>query len=357
MNELKHTKELNFKELILLVQDWIKYLLSKWYVLVIAGMIGGLLGYFYANRKEPVYTATTTFVLETGESGGGMGQMAGLAALAGLDVSGGSNNLFQGDNLFVLYKSRTMLEQALLSPNPIDTTELLINQYIRFNKLNETDLKNETLSKIDFKKGAKTFDRPTLRFRDSLLGVITESIVKNNLVIDKIDKKSSIIKVEINAKNEQFAKSFNEVLVSTVNNFYVKTKTKKSLDNIAILQTKTDSVRAAMNGNIATAAVITDATPNLNPTKLAQRLIPTQKSQFSAETNKAILGQLVQNLEMSKMNLLKEAPLIETIDEPIYPLQVYKFSKAKGIIFGVVICVFFALAFLSARRLYLQILE
>ncbi|MBB2954341.1 lipopolysaccharide biosynthesis protein [Sphingobacterium sp. JUb56] len=357
MNELKQTKELTFKELLLIVQDWIKYLLSKWYILMISLIVGGLLGDFYAKRKEPIFTATTTFVLEAGESGSNLGQMAGLAALAGLDIPGGTNNLFQGDNLFALYKSRTMLKQAFLSLNPLDTTELLINQYIRFNKLDIKDKEGQSEGMIDFKLDPKTLDRPTLRRRDSLLTQVIQNIVKNNLVVDKVDKKSSIIKVEINSKNEDFSKSFNEVLVNTVNDFYIKTKTKKSLDNIAILQHKTDSVKSVMFGSISAGAVAIDVTPNLNPTRQAQRTVPMQRSQFTTETNKAILSQLVQNLEISKMKLMKEAPLIEKIDEPIYPLPVSKFAKIKGIIIGCVLLAFLTIAFLCVRKLYFQILR
>lgn len=342
--------EMTLKQLICGINHKINYLLSKWYIILFAGVLGGLLGYFYANRKQPLYTATTTFVLESGEQGGGLGQISGLAALAGVDISGGSNNLFQGDNLFALYKSRTMVEQALLSPNPLDTAELLINQYIQSNNSEGSESKKVNSISVDFKKDPKTLGRGSLRQRDSLLGVFTQQIVKNNLIVDKVDKKSTIIKVEINSKSEDFSKSFNEVLVNTVNEFYIKTKTKKSLDNIAILQHKTDSVRAVLNGSISAGATAIDVTPNLNPTRQAQRTIPMQRSQFSAETNKAILGQLVQNLELSKMNLMKESPLIEKIDEPIYPLPSTVTSKTKMAILGFIGAVMMTVLVLIAQR-------
>jgi hypothetical protein len=244
-----------------------------------------------------------------------------------------------------------MLERALLSVDPLDTTALLIHRYIRFNKL---DLQKKNQPIIDFKNDVKTLNPLALRQRDSLLGVFTKKIVDNNLTVDKADKKASIIKVEVKSDDEGFSKSFNEVLVNTVNDFYIRTKTKKSQDNIAILQYKTDSVRAVLNGSISAGAIALDATPNLNPTRLAQRTIPIQRSQFSAETNRAILGQLVQNLELSKMNLMKESPLIEKIDEPIFPLQVSKFGKAKGILFGAILSCFFLFSYFFIKRLYLK---
>lgn len=145
--------------------------------------------------------------------------------------------------------------------------------------------------------------------------------------------------------------------MKNVNDFYVQTKTKKSLDNVAILQHKTDSVRAVMNGAIYRAVAITDATPNINPTRQIERIAPIQKSQFSAETNKSILGSLVQNLEMAKMTLLKETPLIQVIDEPVYPLQKKIIGKFKGAIIGGVIVAFISLIILLVKYIFKQILN
>lgn len=318
-------------------------------------MIGGLLGFFYSKYSVPTYTATTTFVLESGEKSGGLGQYAGMAAMVGIDLGGSSGGIFQGDNLLELYKSRKMIEAALLIPSNSDSSKLLIDCYLDANKIKDNwKKKSPELLSIDFKNEKQS---SLTRSRDSVLQKVVIDINKNNLRVGKPNTKLSIIKVDVISTDEIFSKEFNEALVAEVNDFYVKTKTKKSLDNIEILQRKTDSVTAVMNGNIVAAAVVLDATPNLNPTRQAQRLVPTQRSQFSAEANKAILGQLVQHLEMSKMALLKEAPLIQTVDIPIYPLEKIKVGKMKGIVIGLFLCGFLSIVALIVRRLYKSVLE
>lgn len=349
-------EEISLKELILKIQEWIKYLLSKWYILLIAGIIGGALGLLYALNKKPTYTATTTFVLESGEKGG-LSQYAGMAAMVGIDLGGNAGGLFQGDNILELYKSRTMLEKTLLSKTYPDSNELLIERYIIFNELRDTWEEKPELLALDFKQDPTTLDQITLRLRDSLITDFTKAINENNLKVSKPDKMLSIIKVEFVSFDEVFSKSFNDALVHHVNEFYIQTKTSKSKKNIEILQHKADSVRAVMSGAIYTAANVLDATPNLNPTRQVQRTAPAQQAQFSAETNKAILSQLVQNLEASKMTLLQEQPLIQVVDQPVFPLKEDKVGKAKGIIIGGFLVGFLALGCLVFRRYYREIME
>ena len=327
--------EISLKELIVKIQEWWFYFLSKWLIILIFSLFGGILGFFYAYTKKTVYTATTNFVLEDEKGGGGgLGSLAGLASMAGVDLVGGGGGIFQGDNLLELYKSRKMIEKTLLTEIDFKgKRELLVNRYIDINHLNEQWKDRPELLKINFNNPVDASNR----LRDSLINQFVGDINKNYLVVTKPDKKLSIIKVEVNSKNEFFAKTFNDQIVKNVNDFYVQTKTKKSQDNVRILQHQTDSVRAVMNGSIYTAAIVADATPNLNLTRQVQRLAPIQRSQFSAETNKVILSNLVQNLELSKMTLLKETPLIQVIDQPVFPLEKKKLSKVISfIIFGIV---------------------
>src|SRR5690606_10348005 len=107
---------------------------------------------------------------------------------------------------------------------------------------------------LDFRQDPETLDSLSRRLRDGVITSFTNAIKSNELLIDKQDKNTSILQVEVTSPDEEFSKAFNENLVRQVNEFYVKTKTKKSVDNIAILQYKADSVRAVMTGAIYSAA-------------------------------------------------------------------------------------------------------
>jgi hypothetical protein len=350
--------EISLKELILKIQEWWKYLWSKKWIIIAAGLIGGALGFLYAWKQKPLYTATTTFVLESGEKGGGLGAYAGLASMMGIDLGGGGGGIFQGDNILELYKSRKMLEETLLSPVDSGSKLPLIEKFLEVNELRKGWEKKPQLKALRFRVdeiSPNHINDAKRRLRDSVIGKVVGLLTKTSLTVTKPDKKLSIIKVDVKSADEVFSKRFNEELVRNVNDFYIQTKTKKSLDNVAILQRKTDSVRAVMNGAIYNAVAVADATPNANPTRQVQRLAPMQRSQFSAETNKAVLGEMVKNLEMSKMTLMKETPLVQVIDEPIYPLSKERFGKLKGIILGGFIFGFLSVCFLIMTRVFKEI--
>ena len=354
-NETRIESDLSLKEVIFKLVRLFKFLLSKWVTILLLAVLGGSLGIAYSTFRKPTYTAVTTFVLEEEKGGGGLGSLAGLASMAGVDLANGGGGIFQGDNILELYKSRKMIEQALRTQVVYNgKKQLLVDCYITFNQLRTEWDKKPALKNISFNP---TPGKEFSRLQDSLMGTIVSNINRNYLSVIKPDKKLSIIKVDVNSKDEYFAKVFNDEIVKRVNDFYVQTKTKKALENVKILDQKTDSVRRVMNGAIYSAAAVADATPNLNYTRQTQRMAPIQRSQFSAETNKAILSSLVQNLEMSKIALRKDAPLIQVIDEPIYPLDNDRLGKLKGGALGAFIFGTLTLVFLLLRKIVLEIIK
>ncbi|WP_276091120.1 Wzz/FepE/Etk N-terminal domain-containing protein [Pedobacter sp. JY14-1] len=337
--------KISLKELILRFQDWIRFLWAHKIPIILVGLAGGVIGFLYAYYKKPIYSATTSFALEE-DKPGGFGSLAGLASIAGIDLGSGGGSIFQGDNILELYKSRNMIKGALFRQTTYGgKRELLINRFIDFNELQESWDNKPRTRHVKF-----THAEGLNRVQDSLLTLIIDNIRTDYLAVNKIDKKLSIINATISSTDEVFSKAFNEAIVTTVNDFYVRTKTKKSAENVAILQQKADSVRNVMNGAIYSAVAANDATPNLNPTRQVIRVVPSQRAQFSVETNKAVLSVLLQNLEMSKTALMKETPLIQIIDEPVFPLEKKKVGKIKGTFYGGLLAGIFVIFFLTLRK-------
>lgn len=346
--------EISLKELLEKGKEWFHYLLSQWKIIVLAGIIGGVLGLTYSFTKKPVYTATLSFALED-EKGGGLGGALGLASSFGIDLGGGGGSMFTGSNLTELFKSRAMVEKTLLSTvpdaqaKPITLAEL----YIQNNEWRAQWEGKPKLKKIQFLPNVKrTY---FTRVHDSILGVMYDQLSKTSLSVAQKDKKIAIISIDVNNTNELFAKQFCENLAKTVSDFYVTTKSKKAKMNMNILVRQTDSIRGELNGAITGVAVANDNTFNLNPA-LNVRRAPSARRQVDVQANTAILTELVKQTELAKVILRKETPLIQVIDRPILPLKKEKFGKAKGLFIGGFLAGFFTILYLVGRRVLKEVM-
>ncbi|TRX13387.1 Wzz/FepE/Etk N-terminal domain-containing protein [Flavobacterium gawalongense] len=343
--------EISLKELIDKAKDWAAYLLSRWKIIVLAGILGAALGLTYSLSKKPVYTATLSFALEDEKSGGG--GLGSLASSFGFDLGSGGGGMFTGSNLTELFKSRSMVEQTLLTPITSNGKVIsLAEMYIQNNEWRKKWENKKELKGIQFLPSTKR--KYFTRVHDSILGMIYEDLSKNGLSVAQKDKKISIINIDASSTNELFAKYFTEALAKQVSDFYVDTKSKKARMNMDILERQTDSIRRELNGAIIGVAVANDNTFNLNPA-LNVRRTPSARRQVDVQANTVILTELVKQTELAKVTLRKETPLIQVIDRPILPLHKEKYSRAKGIVLGGFLAALVTIVVFTLRRILKEI--
>ena len=342
-------EELNFRKIILIIKEWTLYLISKWVIILIVGLLGGIIGVIDAYYQKWEYTATLSFAIEDEKSTGGLGGAMGLASQFGIDIGGGGGgSVFGGANLIELMKSRTLIEKVLLKPVLVDGKAISFAElYLDFNGWKKSWDKSEKLKNIHFYTEP---DRSKFTLQqDSILGKIYESLIFLNLTVNQKDKKVSILYINLKTGNEIFSKFFTEALAKEVSDFYIETKSRKSRMNVAILEKQTDSIRTELNSAISSVAAANDNTYNLNAGLNVKR-IPSIRRQVDVQANTAILTELVKNLEIARMTLLKETPLIQVIDKPILPLNKVKSSKFNQLVIGGILGGFFAIAFIVGKR-------
>jgi uncharacterized protein involved in exopolysaccharide biosynthesis len=313
----------------------------------------------YAWLTKPSYQAVVTFALEDDKgSGGGLSGALGLASSLGIDLGTNAGGAFSGANLIELMKSRKMVQKALLSTIEIGDTKMTLGDQL----LEMSKMKSKLVEKGIWKgKQFYTVNAETNQLnlqQDSVMQILHEKVTGSGglLTVAQKDKKISIISVEVNSNHELFSKAFAETIVKEVSDFYIETKSKKAKTNVAILQKQADSIRNELNQAITGVAVSSDNTYNLNPALNVNR-VPSTKKQVDVQANTAILTQLVTNLEMAKVTLMRETPLIQLIDRPTLPLKKEKLAKLKFLILGGLLAGFLAIVFLIIQRIGKQIMQ
>jgi hypothetical protein len=266
-------------------------------------------------------------------------------------MGGGGGGAFAGSNLMELMKSRLLVEKTLLNPVLVNKDTISIAEFfIRNNKLRESWDKKPALKNIQFLPNA---DRSKFSLQqDSILQTLYKAVTDTkSLSIAQKDKKVSITSIEVVSENENFSKVFCENLVKEISDFYIETKSKKARLNTEILQKQADSIRGELNGAITGVAAEMDQVYNLNPA-FNVKSTPSKRRQVDVQANTAILTQLIGQLELSKVTLRKETPLIQVIDKPIFPLEKEKVGKLKSLILGGFLAGFLTVLYLVFGRLY-----
>lgn len=332
-------QNISFVEMIALLKKKYNYLKSKWVLIFTVVFAFGTLGFLYKKWVGPTYKATLTFVSENVGSDK-IGAYAGIAAQFGIDLGQSGGGVFEGENLLELFKSKKLIVKTLLSPrnefvnNKISdetvNSKLLIDDYLLNNGLAEK-LKKYSTTKDYFKFNDS---HETNREKDSILNNIYKKIYNSQLKVEKKDKKTGIISLEFIDKNEYFAKSFTEQLSNNVIRFYSDYKTKKANENLRFLQNQTDSLKDLLNQSISSEAATNDL--NINPSKQVLR-IGSIKKRIDVTANTQLYSEVLKQLAIAKISLLRETPLIQIIDVPVLPLEKVGIGKATtAILFSIV---------------------
>jgi hypothetical protein len=232
-------------------------------------------------RTPPAYTATLTFALENGESGGS--SLSGLASQFGYNIAGSTGGAFTGENILELIKSRRLIQDVLLSSGA--SGESYINHYVRT---------KAGMQEAWGRVGLYPF--PLLvstRSQDSAIGGIVLAIQKNALSITKQDKSLSYATLSYAGHNEDFVKGFTEALVDQTTEYYVRTKTAKSQENIDNLQRRTDSVTTELEIAMLTFA---QASERDSYTSQLAAKVPTIQAQMKVTMLTTFYGELIKNL-------------------------------------------------------------
>lgn len=324
MTEEKENSSLN--DLVNTGKLFFNYLLRRWWLLLVFILVGVVLGVAYNYIQKPKYRAVCTFILEEKSSGGS--GLSGLASQFGLNIGGlTGGSIFSGDNILNILKSKKVVEQVLLTAasDSASNAKSLADLYLNFTGLRKSWRKKTTLSGIDF-SNVRTLNP----VQDSVLNVIYEGILKNNLSVDRKSKQGSIIQVQIIASNSIFARLMTQRLVDEASKLYLDLRTGNAERNIQQLQRRSDSLLMLLNHKSYSVAISQplDVNPGIKAAAVPVEIAMRDKTVLST-----LYAEVTKNLEASKMLLSQETPVIELLDTPEHLLKDMK----KSLLFDVVV--------------------
>ena len=327
------------------IKSWILFLISKIQFVMIGTIAILYLTISFNYLINPIYFARTTFVLDNENSNGSIAELSSIASLAGINPSTflDASSLFQIDNIQELYKSNSMIKKTLLSSSSFEGKDFLIlDRFVKSEKL-EKKWNKLGVQISDFRSNKKS------RVKDSLLKDLVRVIKEDHLIVNKPSRKTTILEIGFDHKDEVLAKTFNENLVSIVNKFFQETKTFKTGANLKTIQRQADSVKTELDASLMILAMTEQNIPNPNPLSKTN-LVPYQKALINTEVNGAIYQEILKQVELAKISHRNNMPLIQIIDKPEYPLENSKWKFIKTLINGFIFGFTLSIIFLSLKR-------
>ena len=291
-------------------------------------------GSVWAFLQKPNYRAICSFVLE--EKSSSASNLSNIASQFGVDLgalSGGSNSLFAGDNIIDIMSSAAIIEDVLLTK--FDSTNFLANVYIESIGLRKKFGWSKILKNVSYSAVNNAEEKNLLK--DSILHELSTKIRKEQLVVERLNKKGTIFKVQIESQDKYFAEIFTKRLVEKTILLYTGLKTKNISSNIQKLENRADSLRHIVNAK----AFQSYSSAVLNPNEVYKN------SQTNIEINQRdkivafeLYTEVMKNLEASRMSLMNEAPVIQIIDKPEQPLRNTKLSIITIILVSITVGIF-----------------
>jgi len=332
MASAKPNDEISLKEIYLHLKEIYKVVLRRKYWVIACAFVGAAVGLTAAFLSKPTYTATLSFAMQDSQSSS-MSNIASIASQFGLSLGGAPSGAFGGDNLYQLFTSQRLIENTLLRPIQINgKANNLLNLYIDTYHLRKAWAKSKKpeIRALQFPLNQQraTFSRA----QDSILQTIYTTIIKKPMLTAKARSiKLSIGDITFISENEVLSQLFVDNLIDEATSFYVEAKTKVARQNYETLKHQADSVKMIYDNAVAARASMADNVPNAVRQSAGVSVIrKATDMQIAASTYMA----MKQNLEVLKMSINQDTPLVQVIDRPILPLLKHKLGKLKGLVLG-----------------------
>ncbi|MEP7128760.1 MAG: hypothetical protein ABI729_07830, partial [Chitinophagales bacterium] len=197
----------------------------------------------------------------------------------------------------------------------------------------------------DFKFVPKPLEQMS-RLEDSVLNVIYQSIIDNNLTME-YDESSPFNTATFLTRNFDYSMNMMKLMVDKSAKYFIEDVYELNRKNLGIADSRVDSLGRALKSLDYRVASMQDVTNNLIRQKGKVGVISSTRDrdllnqQYSAAVN---------NVELAKVTILTTAPILQIIDDPVFSTTASFVSKVTAFIIGGIIGIFLGSIFTLIAR-------
>lgn len=328
-------EEVTLRDILLLIGDYSRYFLRRWYVFLLFGLLGGGWFAWQAYHTEGLYGANLRFSLNEDSSGGG----AGLGSVLGQFGLGGGSSGPNYLKMVEIARSPSVFNELLFDSIAVGAdTILLANYLIDLYGFHEGWAESDQMAGFLFTRNDPVaFDRRENRAMKSLQSKLrgNSGMGIEGLCEIEFDGEAGIIKMTVNTLSENLTLHLARRWYEALSKLYVLQSIAPQKRTLTVIKTKVDSIRGVLDVLQGRYARLEDRRSGV---VLRSNLTEIDRIQRELGLNQIIYGESVKNQEQARFLLANQTPAFAIIEAPVEPISINEpsliTSTAKGGIIG-----------------------
>ena len=304
MEQESDTININFKAL------WQILNKEKWLILGITALFT-IVGTIYAFSLKEEFKSEGKILPEIQSKGGSMGQFAGLAALAGVDLGSASAgaDAVRPDLYPDVLKStpfflRLFQEKVKNKNNKEVSFQAFYNKEVLDGELKEKD----QINKFPKSENYISFNRQT------------EKNIKDlkERIVCSYDKKVGVISISVKMPDPVVAANVARFSMNYLTEYIINYRIEKQKRDLDFLAERLNAAKGKYYSNQTKKATYTDQMP-LNTLRLQSADLQRERLESEYKISSTFYNTLLQKYEEAKLKMQQETPVIKVLEPPIVP--------------------------------------
>lgn len=331
---------------------------GKWFI-ALTGLVFAVITAVIVFNKPNEYTSTTSVMPELESSNaGGLSKFAGLASLAGVDLSSMSSSDAIRPDLYPSVINNTSFFLYLLEQD-VKTSEKdkenFLDFYIRNYELEEDTVANkkgfisnlkESLGiapKVIIKSDSSSDFIYLPKYKGEIIEELKEKIVAN------MDQKTGIISVSVELPDPITAAYVAKISMEYLTTFVTNYRTEKSRQDLNFLAQQLGAAKGKYYNTQSKKAQYSDQFQSAT-IRLQAADIQRERIEADYRVSSTFYTELMKQYESAKMDLQKQTPVFKTLEQPVIPYE--KSGPRRGVILAIFcfVGIFFSIIIISIRN-------
>jgi LPS O-antigen subunit length determinant protein (WzzB/FepE family) len=303
---------------------------GKWFI-ALTGLIFALVTATIVFNQPNEYTSTASVMPELeSSSAGGLSKFAGLASLAGVDLSSMSSSDAIRPDLYPSVINNTSFFLYLLEQD-VKTSEKdnenFLDFYIGTYELEEDTITTEKGLLSSFKEYLGISPKVIVKgdssssdfiYLPKYKGKIIEEL-KEKIVAD-MDKKTGIISVSVELPDPVTAAHVAKISMDYLTGFVTNYRTEKSRQDLVFLAQQLGSAKGKYYNTQSKKAQYSD---QFQSATIRLQVADVQRERIEADyrVSSTFYTELMKQYESAKMDLQKQTPVFKTLEQPVIPYE------------------------------------